>query len=100
MDRVYDRHYAEIAKPIAQRVTYPFDAVYGMVLMGLTAEEIEKICNLGAACGLPVFNPFSNSMIRDLQQLSRGYCAMKSEIVLENMQKFVDSKKGAAWNLT
>lgn len=91
MNRVYDPYYAEIAKPIAQRVTYPFSAVYDMVLMGLTNEEIEKICNLGAALELPVFDPFSDSMVRALTQLSRGYFEMKSEIVLENMQKVFDS---------
>jgi len=91
MSKTYNPYYAEIAKPIAVKVTYPFSVVYDMVLMGLDGEEIEKICNLGAALELPVYDPMSNSLVRDLQQLSRGYFALKSEIVHENMQKVFDS---------
>lgn len=89
--RTRDIYFVEIAKPIAQRVVYPFDLVYDMVLMGLSAEEIETLCRRGAAVALPskrlVYT--RGPMPSDMYDLAAAYLRIKTIAVLENMEKLL-----------
>ena len=90
--RRYDPYFVEKAKPIAQRVIYPFSLVYDMVLMGLTDEEIETLCRAGASTDLPVRRLVVNPgvMPNDMYDLAYAYLLAKAPMVLESLKKVAD----------
>jgi (2Fe-2S) ferredoxin len=92
--RTYYPEYAEKAKEIAAKVTYSFALVYDMVMMGLTDDEIEGLCRVGASVGMPERDWYANIKPADMYDVAGSYMTLKTEGMLERFQKLFDSFPG------
>lgn len=89
--KTYDPYFLIQAKRIAQCVPYSIDAVYDMVLMGLTEDEIVAISRVGISIELPERVSFRGYSIfpQDIIEMAQNFSGIKSESILKNLESVV-----------
>jgi hypothetical protein len=92
--RTYYPEYQQKAQEIAKRVVYSFPLIYDMVMMGLSADEIEDICRVGASAGLPERDYYASIRPADMYDVAGSCIVLKAEGVLERFQKLFGSFPG------